>query len=185
MRVERRSGVALGNEGWGVEVTVGPLRLRKYVHNFINALGQPWIGVRGECGASGFQVFVEIAVVEGRAAVPALGEPGSDPEVLVEMAVVGPLHYCPKAGERLVAAHHKPVGPEAVGPMDLIEADRSDAGERASTGICYAGFSRAKWGNGEKQKAESRNQNENRKTRHRKLRARRKEHVLIVSVSHE
>src|SRR6266404_1310873 len=124
--VRCRGCVAFGDQNGSVDVTIGPLGFGYYRYDLFDLLFKLGVLGHGEHGAGGFQPFVKIAVVEGRAAMPAFGKPGGNAEVLEELAVVGSLHHRPQAGNHLVATGLESVGPKTVGPMDFVEADAAD-----------------------------------------------------------
>ncbi len=140
----QRVGVAVAraDQHGRVDVTVRALGFGDDADDVVEALVEFRVLVDRQHRASGLHPFVEVAVVERRAAVPAFGQTGGDAEVLKVMTVVCAFHQPPHGGNHLRAAILEAVRPETARPADFIEGDglnrsmRTHASIRRITHVC-------------------------------------------------
>ena len=122
--------VTLCDEDGGMNIAVGTLGFGDDIDAVVDEVSEIWIVGSCQCGAGGLQPFVEVAVIERRAAMAASGEAGSNAEILEKLAVVGALHDAPERGDGFGAAGFEPIGPEAMGPADFVRIERLKAGRQ-------------------------------------------------------
>src|SRR6266850_1117349 len=121
-------GITLCNQDRSVNVTVRTLGFGDDIDALVDELIEVWIVSDSQSCAGGFKPFVEVAVIERRAAMASFGEACSIAEILEILAVVCTLHDAPERGNRLSAAGFEALGPEAVSPTDFGGVERLEAG---------------------------------------------------------
>ncbi len=127
----RVASVAGGDQDRRVQVAVGALGQGDDADGLVHLPVELRIPRDGVDGGGGLEPLVEVAVVPAGAAVPSLGQPGRDPEVVEELARLRTLHDLPHLRDHRLAARREAVGPEAAGPSHVGQADAAHHHMRA------------------------------------------------------
>src|SRR6266436_5666823 len=99
-----------------MNVAVGTLRFGNNLDATLNELIEIGIACDSQGRAGRFKPFIEVAIIEGRAAMASSGHAGCALEILKELAIVCALHHTPHRWNRLCAADFEAFGPKALSP---------------------------------------------------------------------
>lgn len=123
-----------------VKVTVASLCLAYDRDDFIKSLIPDMVLVDGLQQANRFDPFVEVAVIERRAAVPAFRHSRGDAEMFQVRLVLRSPHDFPHRWDGLATTAFQTLSPKTVGPVHFLDRDwfsRAERGrcDRLSSGI--------------------------------------------------